>query len=325
MAKILRLMDVLRKGNRTESANLSHLFREQNAQGSGDETASSSSSDVEEIQSPFAHNSTRFHPPSNLKSQPVNKWNLKFTGDGTGMSVHNFLERVEELSVARNVSKRELYDSAIDLFDGKALNWYRSYRHRTTTWEELSNLLLAHYQPPDYKIRLFNDILARKQGPSEPIVDFLACMSAMFSRYGGVAADIRLDIVTRNLAPFYIMQLPIVNSLRELEEECLKLETKKYRADTYVSPTQQTSSFVEPEFAYVSSQPSTSIANPRVNEIRTVTSPKPLSCWNCQSEGHIYRDCTAPRKYRCFKCGHPGVSVKNCPKCNISGNARRRN
>lgn len=37
------------------------------------------------------------------------------------MSVHRFLERVSELRTARNVSEAELFEQALDLFDGRAL------------------------------------------------------------------------------------------------------------------------------------------------------------------------------------------------------------
>ncbi|KAI4463165.1 retrotransposon gag protein [Holotrichia oblita] len=107
---------------------------------------------------------------------PVRKWNVKFTGDTKGFSVHTFLERVNELMVARNVSETELLESAIDLFDGKALMWFRSNRERFTDWKSLSELLIKHYEPPDYQSRLFQDILSRTQDTSESFVDYFTCM-----------------------------------------------------------------------------------------------------------------------------------------------------
>lgn len=259
--------------------------------------------------------------------EPVQKWGLKFSGDPKQMTVHAFLERVNELKIARRVSEKELFDTAIDLFSGKALNWYRSNRDRFSSWRELADLLTQHHEPPDYRSRLFREIMDRTQDPSEGIVDYLATMNALFRRYDGIPADVQLDMVSRNLSPFYTTQLPIVNSMEELESECLKLEAKKYRAEHYVPPPRRRGNLVEPDFAFVetsdsgNSRPSMEISavEPRTNGRRNII------CWNCQGQGHLNRECTAPRKMHCFKCGQSNVTIRNCPKCSTSGNDDRRN
>ena len=67
---------------------------------------------------------------ANTKTVPVYKWGLRFDGQG-GQSVGAFLERVEEIRRARRVTHEELFKSAVDLFAGQALVWYRSvsYTH----------------------------------------------------------------------------------------------------------------------------------------------------------------------------------------------------
>lgn len=42
------------------------------------------------------------------------------TGDGKQLYVHNFLGRISEIHITRGISEREISDSAIDLFVGKA-------------------------------------------------------------------------------------------------------------------------------------------------------------------------------------------------------------
>lgn len=80
--------------------------------------------------------STQFPPPQRF--QPVSKWQLKFRGDDKSMTVHSFLERVNELRVARGLTEAQLFDSAIDLFEGKALLWFRSNRDVFNDWKSLS-------------------------------------------------------------------------------------------------------------------------------------------------------------------------------------------
>lgn len=261
-----------------------------------------------------------------FKRQPIQKWNLKFSGENKHLSVHDFLERVEELRLARHCSQAELFDSAIDLFEGKALLWYRSNRQRVNDWEGLAELLRRHYEPPDYKSRLFKDIMARTQGPDESIVEYMTCMNAMCKRYGSIPEDVQVDILSRNLAPFYTMQLPPVNSLAQLEEECLKLEVKKFRADSYMPPSRKQHSYVEPNFAFVSCPSTSSDVESLSAQVArvNVSAHTGIKCWNCNELGHPHHRCTKPRKMFCYRCGKVDVTTRNCPSCSHSGNADRR-
>lgn len=248
------------------------------------------------------------------KTQPVHKWNLKFSGDLRGMSVVGFLERVTELQIARRVSDDELFASAIDLFEGKALIWYRSNFERCGSWDELAALLKMHFLPPDYKHRLYQEILQRTQGVNESIVEYMSCLKAMFLRHGSLSEEQQLDLIIRNLAPFYSMQLPVVNSLNDVEEECLKLEVKKFRADSYHAPPRRSNACVEPDLACVSFE--ADVSPVAVRESSTSSNlPLNVRCYNCSGAGHLARFCPQPVRRRCFRCGKPDFTVRTCPAC----------
>lgn len=342
---ILSDLDELEK-QLSADPNLSAMLDSTHLQGDGKEPTRSPTplpTDTQH-QPPTDHLLNTVTCPVTTPVVPVQKWGLQFTGDPKHMSVHAFLERVEELRSARHISEKDLFDSAIDLFSGKALNWFRAYRTRFSNWRELADLLCQHYEPPDYRTRLFREILDRTQDTSEGIVDYLSSMSALFRRYGSFSEEAQLDIIIKNLSPFYTTQLPVVHSIEELESECLKLEAKKYRADHYVPPPRRRLNLVEPDFAYIgASEPCNS--GPSINSCedslsKAITGPLPnasaiadqhnrskanVICWNCQGQGHLSRNCPKPRKLRCFKCGQLGVTIRNCPKCNASENARRGN
>lgn len=320
LAKIATLMDSLERATRVQAkpdisvqmCAHSSPVRDAGVVGSDDEEEP-----VEDVPPVVvAQNTSR----TNRQSQPVYKWNLKFTGEDKKVSVNHFLERVEELRVARGVSEAELFASAIDLFEGKALLWYRSVSRRCTTWKDLTELLLRHYLPPDYHSRLFQEILNRVQGPNEPIVEYLASMNTLFARYGRMPVDVQLDILTKNLAPFYVMNLPVVGSVEELEKACLELEIKKYRAESYQPPQRKHNvASVEPELACAHVMPEVNVGEVAVRESGGV------QCYNCKKSGHIARDCVAPLNRHCYRCQKPGVTVRTCPECNRhSGNENRR-
>ena len=210
------------------------------------------------------------------------------------MSVMDFLERVTELRKARGYSEDELYRSSLDLFAGKALLWYRSAIRKCSRWQDLADLLKKHYLPPDYRSRLFQELLNRTQGPDEPIVEYLACVQALVDRYGNMSRSVHLDIVRRNLAPFYTMQLPPVHSMEELEAECLLLETKKYRAEHYRAPPSRNSGAVEPGLACLATGTATAEVAPNLAARptdRPSRSTGPRLCWVCNRPGHLARDC----------------------------------
>lgn len=130
-------------GKSQKKPDLSNLFR---VPGSSEEGETTDSTD-EESEGVAALPS---RPAHKTREVPLVKWNLKFTGYAKGMTVHTFLERVAELCRARNVSEGELFEQALDSFEGRGLMWYRSNRNRINSWKELTALLVRRYEPPNY-------------------------------------------------------------------------------------------------------------------------------------------------------------------------------
>lgn len=94
------------------------------------------------------------------------KWGLKFRG-AHNESLSAFLQSVDELCVARNVSQAQLMRSALDLFEGRAKQWYRSIRKSVNSWVELVSALKEEYQPHDYEEKLLEEIKNRTQEERE--------------------------------------------------------------------------------------------------------------------------------------------------------------
>nr|CAD7401680.1 unnamed protein product [Timema cristinae] len=88
-----------------------------------------------------------------VKTIPVYKWGHRFDNE-SGQSVAAFLERVKELKQARGVNSEELFVSAVDLFSGPALIWYRSTLPRVNSWRELCTEMKIVFRSPDYDFRL---------------------------------------------------------------------------------------------------------------------------------------------------------------------------
>lgn len=256
------------------------------------------------------------------KSVPVFKWGLdKFAGHESKISLNAFLQQVDELSIARNVSKTQLFASALDLFKDQALLFYRSRRNEVSDWDSLVKLLKEEYLPLDYDDKLLEEIRRRTQGPNEPLGTYLVAMDNLFSRLSTKFSEgIKLRLLLKNLAPFYQFHLSFkeINSISDLLQFGRQLEASRLRADSYVPPTRRKTD-LEPDLAFVETASNSSSAASDVSS---------RLCFNCRKTGHVRSACSSPLIKRCFGCGEMGVTKTSCKKCsprdNNSGNGRTR-
>lgn len=263
-------------------------------------------------------------------------WNLKFTGDIKDMSLGSFLERVDELCIARNVTRVQLFNSAIDLFQGKALIWYRANKSQFSCWNELVTQLREVFLPYNFDERLFDEIKSRCQGPDETIDIYIAIMETMFSRLNTtVSKETKLRILLRNLHPKLQTQLSLVDveSIEQLIKLGRRLEQKFETMDGYIAPSANRSKrSVEPALCYVASESEADKSQRKSDSSSSVNVSVPprksrnnkLTCFNCGSSDHLVRDCDQTFVKKCYGCGTPNVTKTTCQKCNSSGKANRR-
>lgn len=255
------------------------------------------------------------------KPVPVNKWGVTFSGDDKS-SLNAFLERVNELRVARGISRTALFVSAVDLFQDRALIWYRANREKFTSWDQLVDGLRGEFQPVDYDDRLYEEIRHRTQGPTESIGIFVSIIKNLFARLNTkVPENVQLNVILKNLCPAFQRQLALVDvvSIDQLLQLGRRLEATKSAVDNYTPPS-RSSKMLEPDLAYVHTE-SVTVATVMTDARLPVNSVK---CWNCRRDGHLAKDCRAPRRVHCFKCGEPDVITRNCRKCSGNGRVMRR-
>ena len=294
--------------------------------------ATSDPEEEDEVVNPSGHSTPRGQSRTitgaavHMKSVPVYKWGLKFSGDVKDMSVGAFLERVEELSVARGISKDELLASAFDLFSGRALCWYRGIKPMVDTWDMLKSELRAQFQPSDYDFHLMDEIRKRTQGKGESMGIYLSVMNNLFARLSKpLTEEDKLQIMRRNIHPLYHDKFALVevNTQTDLLKFGRKIEEAEAARKAFAPPA-SCSSILEPDLAFVSTErPRENNRERKDRRLRQMQDERveaaAVVCFNCNQAGHIARGCTAPRTVHCYICGKRDVSTKDCCR---AGNER---
>lgn len=256
----------------------------------------------------------------------VSKWGLKFSGDEPQQSVADMLERVEELRVARGVSKSDLFRAATDILEGSALCWFRAVRHTISSWDQLASRLREEFQPMGYEDELWNEIMHRIQGSDERVTIYVACMTNLFARLPTPIPEVRrLHIIRRNLSPYFLEHLGTVeiHSVDELTRVCKQLEENRHQAARNASIRPATERPLEPTYAYRPPTASnSSYSGNRGSRTSTAAVSSLARCWNCGDSGHMFRKCGKERTRFCFRCGKQDVTAATCSRCSSSGNAR---
>lgn len=290
---------------------------------------------------------------NNQKYFPVYKLGVQFDGESTKLL--SFIEKVEELALSRNISKKNLFDSASDLFSGKAIFWFRHIKSSVNDWDSLILKLKQDFLQSDIDDEIWHQIRNRKQGKNEPAILFISCLEALFNRLSHQVAEVtKVKYLKLGLHQTYRDRLALIDidSVITLGNLCKKLEENMVIPSTSMQ-TKNVSSLVDPELAYVSdnmsvsterssncfsnssskknkyfsksrNQNSTISVSNNTNSEQKSTPPSAVICWKCKLPNHTFRSCKAKiNKKFCFKCGLSDVTLKNCSNCN-QGNEQRR-
>lgn len=269
---------------------------------------------------------------SDLQSRPdkvlqiMSNWKLKFNGGQNGLSVDNFIYRVEALTAQTLQGNFDiLCGNASSLFDGKANDWFWRY-HRSVSsicWNDMCRALREQYQDSRTDIDIRELIRERKQKPNESFDSFYDSIVALTDRLQTPLSDTDLvEILRRNLLPeiqHEILNLEI-RSLQFLRDTCR-------RREFFMQDVRRRHGFALTRPAPMGKRISEIDMNVDVTQVCQEVQPSDeisaltLVCWNCNKAGHRYQDCVSDRTIFCYGCGAADTYKPNCPKCN-SKNSR---
>ncbi|XP_041565648.1 uncharacterized protein LOC108148614 isoform X3 [Drosophila elegans] len=254
--------------------------------------------------------------------QILNSWKIRFNGSLDGISVDNFIYRVEALTEQTLNSKFEILASnASLLFDGKARDFYWRY-HKSCNgegldWKALCQALRKQFRDTRSDVDIREAIRDRKQKEKE---NFDTFHEAIVSLTDGLEVPLSeksvAEILARNLRPEIRHELLHIqiNSVGQLREICRRRESfledvRRNYAYTKATPyRKQVAELLEDPLPDEAAEFSDIESEVEVGALA-------LICWNCHKEGHRYQDCEGKRRIFCYSCGKPNTYKPSCSKC----------
>lgn len=244
------------------------------------------------------------------------------------------------------MSKADLFDSGVQLFEGKAKKWFLNNLHKIYSWRDLKERYKRDQLRDRSDEHLLYEAYNRKQFNSEMCADYVEAMQNIFESMDDPPEQkIQVHVAQKNMLNECRIQL--VNSgrkfrtLEQLLEHCRDLdmvrkdiekERSQYqgrsRRTSYQRNEQQVSqnreNFSQNQSRFGSDRPAFREGNENSSQSRNLR----WKCWNCGSESHGFRACPSPLNKFCTNCGLQGVERGQCPQCTTnfrrdSGGTRR--
>ncbi|XP_063373154.1 uncharacterized protein LOC134661135 [Cydia amplana] len=214
--------------------------------------------------------------------------------------VREFLTQVEELQYARRIDEAYLVRAFPCLLSDSALKWFRTVRHRVTTWYELKLALLRRFDKNDFDYQLEYQLRTRKQRPKESLSDFIIDLMDMNGQLTfPLTETVLLGIFRHNMLPSLMVHF--VGKTTYDMDVIVRL-SKEIDAYTMTVPSQHQST-------------SNSNLDKPTRKYNPIDVVKPLTCLKCEKNGHHYRDCKTIRGTICFKCKKRDVTTLTCDIC----------
>jgi len=249
----------------------------------------------------------------------LNGWKIRLSGNEDGLSVDNFIYRVEALT--RQTLEGNftiLCSNASMLFEGKARDFYWRF-HKTSPvlrWDLLCQAFRKQFRDTRTDVDIREAIRDRKQKEKE---NFDSFHDAIMQMMDGLEVPLEeftvVDILKRNLRPEIRHELlnVTIHSVDRLREICRRRESfldevRKNQGYQKVVPfRRQVAELVEEEDL----DGRVMFSDDDEFEVGALA----LICWNCHKEGHRHQDCREKKRIFCWGCGAKNILKTHCARC----------
>lgn len=156
--------------------------------------------------------------------EQMRKWGLNYDG----RDPYAFLERINELQQAYQLSDEKIFRGFPEHLKGDALLWYRNDVRSVTNLKDLLQSFRQYYLSPHELRNLEFSISSKKLEFNEDFRKFVGVLWTLMRRHGGYEAEKEIDIIYWNMLPKYRLYIPrnevsLVNLLLQRVEGIAKI------------------------------------------------------------------------------------------------------
>lgn len=268
----------------------------------------------------------------------IEKWKLRFSGDQRSVSVENFLYKAKKLADREGIPREILLRDVHMLLEGSASDWFFTFVDELQTWENFETSITYRFGNPNMDQGIRSKIHERKQLRGEPFIAFVSeieKLDRMLSR--PLSKRRKFEVVWDNMRQHYRSKISLVE-VKDLQQ-LIRLNHRIDAADPQLQqqpgefPNRRPVHQIEAEYSDCESDRSAPInaiggrymRAPRQENLQRSTREQQnaapnqtvnqLSCWNCQEQGHGWRQCQKPKVVFCYGCGNLGRTIRNCERC----------
>ncbi|XP_073827437.1 uncharacterized protein [Musca autumnalis] len=251
----------------------------------------------------------------------LSKWGIKFDATPKTPNVEDFIFRVERLRNSYGCPEQELVDEFHHLLEGRPCQWYwgKIRQYPNMNWEMLK-ISIVRFQRFQSNLDVMRQIMDRKQGRDESATQYIDAINSLRTQLREPLKDFEvIDILKAGLKPrlahltfsgtFYSVE-QFRNEVRKAEEFLERESSMRFRTG---QPPRMINEINDSDFDDLVHD----VEELRLRQKPTgVSKNEPSRCWNCGSNGHIFKNCSSThRSVFCFRCGSPGVTTPQCNNC----------
>lgn len=228
----------------------------------------------------------------------MRKWGLHYEG----RDPYSFLERIDELQHAYQLTDEQMLRGFPELLKGDALLWYRNEIQSVRNYRDLITSFRQYYLSTRELRNLETTISLKKQGNNEDFRKFSSALRTLMRRHGGYDLVREIDMLYWNMLPkfrLHIHRTGIEN----------------------VNDLLQRVSGIEEILKEIDNNDKLKVNKKIVCEVNAKYNFK-TDCWNCGQTGHRKLECENEKLKFCSFCGKKGTWSKFC-KCVKPGNSKK--
>lgn len=256
----------------------------------------------------------------------IEKWNIFFSGSPRSPTLEDFIYKVKVLANMSGVPKDSLISHIHLLLRDEASNWFFTYYEANWNWDEFEMRIRYRFGNPNQDQGNRQQIYERKQVKGETFIAFVTEIERLNKLLTKpLSPQRKFEIIWENMRQHYRSKLACfqVTNLEDLTRMNYRIDAsdpglhpisvKHGVHNIAINSEEEHSDEEEINLLNNGYQRNQRFSKRQdTSGARVESSTRSPLCWNCQKNGHFWRDCREAKTTFCYVCGNPGKISTTC-------------